>query len=1342
MPQYLIRYRPRRLVFAAVVLVLLAVGAFQIRNSFAAATAPTGGYLPGATQAGNMVIGSSYKNDTSPALRDLPITPVNFGAEKLRRDHPHLPMPHKDAPDTVVQHAFAPLAMPAPILSFDGVGFPGVSCNCSPPDTNGEVGATQYVQIVNEGYQVFNKTTGASLLGPSGITSIWSGFGGACQNGGAGDPVVLYDQLANRWLVSQFASATGGTPITDECVAVSTSSDATGSYNRYGYHLGSNFFDYPHLGVWPDGYYMSMNVFNASGTTYLGPQPFVFDRTKMLLGQVAGYQTTSGPLGSGVSPIQPADLDGSIQPTTGAAETFLGFPGSGVMNLYHYHVDWVTPANSTFTTFATPAAAAFTQLCSATGTCIPQLGTGQQLDALSDRLMYRLAYRKFASGQESLVGNYSVSSGGVAGIRWFEIRNPTAGPVTVFQESTYQPDTTWRWMGSAAMDTNGDIALGFSTSSATLKPQIRYAGRLATDPINNLSQGEAHLFDGSGAQTGSNRWGDYSDLTVDPTDDCTFYYTTEYYAADANVNWRTRIGSFKFPSCTSGGATATGTPATATTTPTFTLTPTATATAVVGCPLLTEGFESGLGVFSSVVATCVPGNCGWVPTPVPHSGTNSAFAPDQAGVSDQRLELTAPVNISAAGGTLTFWHKYTMEAGFDGGVLETSTDGGTTWTDAGPNITSGGYSGTISNNFSNPLAGRAAWTGSNGAAFTQVIVNLASYSGQSLRFRFREGTDTSVARTGWFVDDVLVSSTVPCTTVTATVTSTSVANTATATRTSTAGPTATITATTPVNTATTTATATSVLPTITLTIVLPSATATQTNVAATSTPTAVGSTATATATSLIPTITITVLPLTSTATQTRTAMVGTATTTQTAVGSTATATATSPIPTITLTIVPPSATATQTRTPITSSATPTATATTCPGSTQIFSGSITAGDPTHVDFVAVSGPPSSCATPKTCPGPSGDTNPYHYDSYTVSNSSNSPRCVTVVVNGTGCGATALQAELYQGSFDPTNLCANYLGDSGGAPVQGPVTMSVTVPANSNLVIVVEEFQPNRGCANYTVTVSNLPCSTGTATVTATSVAYTATVTATATATSMAATQTSVAATATSVPNTATVTLTPAATATPCTIRFTDVTDPTAYYYTGVYYLACHGVISGYNDGTYKPFNNTTRAQMTKIVTLAFNLALVPPPATGTFADVTSASVFYQLIETAAARGIVSGYNCGGVDPQTGQSEPCDSGRRPYFRPSDFVTRGQLAKIVVIGAGFALRNPATPTFTDVAPSNVFYPSIETAVCHGIITGYNDNTFRPNNYAFRGQIAKIVYLAVTNPLGTCPAGTPTR
>src|SRR6185369_12211450 len=159
----------------------------------------------------------------------------------------------------------------------------------------------------------------------------------------------------------------------------------------------------------------------------------------------------------------------------------------------------------------------------------------------------RLAYR-IINSVEHVVGNHSVSAGGVSGVRWFELSNVTSGTESVLQESTYQPDTTWRWMGSAAQDTDGNIAVGFSSSSASINPQIRYAGRLATDPPNTLGQGETHLFDGTGSQTG-NRWGDYSAMSVDPVDDCTFWYTTEYYLTVSDFNWRTRVGNFKFPSC-------------------------------------------------------------------------------------------------------------------------------------------------------------------------------------------------------------------------------------------------------------------------------------------------------------------------------------------------------------------------------------------------------------------------------------------------------------------------------------------------------------------------------------------------------------------------------------------------------------------------------------------------------------------------------------------------------------------------------------------------------------------------------------------------------------------------
>lgn len=544
-------------------LIFLALGATQNQTRSAAAQGP-----------GGVTVIHDFRHDVSPpvrSIRPLPIPP----ARQHQKSHLRRVSQHQNEADPVVQDFAFPAAMPSPLLNFNGIPFPGVNCNCAPPDTNGEVGLTQYVQIVNEGFQVFNKSTGASEFGPVGISTLWSGFGGVCQSNGSGDPVVLYDQLANRWLISQFA---GISVPTDECIAVSTTSDATGSYFRYGFHLGTNFFDYPKLAVWPDAYYMSMNVFNSSGTAFLGPQPFAFNRAAMLVGAAATVITPGITGGATEETYLPSDLDGSTLPPAGAPNTFVEWPSGAplVHKVFHFHVDFATPANSSFTLFTTVPAAGFTQLCPFTRNCVPQLGSTSNLDAIADRLMFRLAYRNFGD-HESVVGNYTVSSGAVAGIRWFEMRNVTSGPVTMFQQSTYQPDSTWRWMGSTAMDGSGNLALGFSASSSSINPQIRYAGRLASDPLNVLAQGETTLFAGTGSQTGtSNRWGDYSDLTVDPVDNCTFWYTQEYYATTSSFNWRTRIGSFKFPSC-GGGPIPTPT-ATNTLTPTATNTPTPTAT--------------------------------------------------------------------------------------------------------------------------------------------------------------------------------------------------------------------------------------------------------------------------------------------------------------------------------------------------------------------------------------------------------------------------------------------------------------------------------------------------------------------------------------------------------------------------------------------------------------------------------------------------------------------------------------------------------------------------------------------------------------------------------------------
>src|SRR5512133_382398 len=377
-------------------------------------TVQVSGPVPRAPQAvapgKSLIVGHSYKNDVSQALRSIPVTAPTPAGEMEASPNPRPVSNHVDRVDAARQSTqFAP-KMPGTTLNFDGIPFPGVACNCAPPDTNGEVGATQYLQIVNEGLQVFNKATGASMLGPISIVSLWNGFGGACQNSGDGDPVVLYDQLANRWVVTQFAGS--GVP-TDECIAVSQTSDATEAWFRYGFRLGSNFFDYPHLGVWPDAYYMTMNVFNSTGTAFLGPQPFAFDRAKMIAGQPATFVTTtdSAVFAPANDAMLPADLDGSIQPPAGAPAPFLMSGTASTWKLWRYHVDFAAPANSTFTLGGNLTPAGYTVLCPSTRACVPQ-PNGQRLDAIGDRGMFRLAYRRFADGHEALVGNQTVSAGG------------------------------------------------------------------------------------------------------------------------------------------------------------------------------------------------------------------------------------------------------------------------------------------------------------------------------------------------------------------------------------------------------------------------------------------------------------------------------------------------------------------------------------------------------------------------------------------------------------------------------------------------------------------------------------------------------------------------------------------------------------------------------------------------------------------------------------------------------------------------------------------------------------------------------------------------------------------
>jgi hypothetical protein len=427
-----------------------------------------------------------------------------------------------------------------------GYGFTGpagtFTPDAAPPDTNGAVGATQYVQWVNESFAVFNKSTGNAVYGPATGNTLWRGFGGPCETNNDGDPIAQYDKAANRWVMTQF-SVTGGPPYY-QCVAVSQTSDATGAYYRYAFQQ-PNFNDYPKLGVWPDGYYISYNMFQ--GNSFAGARACAMDRNQMLTGGAATQ--VCFPTSTAYGGLLPADLDGSTPPSAGSPNYFVAF-GTNSLQLWKFHVDWATPANSTFNGPSILPVAAFSEAC-AGGACIPQSGTRQLLDSLGDRLMYRLAYRNFGD-HEALVVNHSVTNASTVAVRWYELRGLSTTPA-VYQQGTYAPDANYRWMGSIAMDHVGNMALGYSVSSSTMHPSIRYTGRAAADPLGTM-QAETSVFEGLGSQTRNlDRWGDYSSMSIDPVDDCTFWYTTEYLPYDGIFNWSTRIASFSFPSC--GGST-------------------------------------------------------------------------------------------------------------------------------------------------------------------------------------------------------------------------------------------------------------------------------------------------------------------------------------------------------------------------------------------------------------------------------------------------------------------------------------------------------------------------------------------------------------------------------------------------------------------------------------------------------------------------------------------------------------------------------------------------------------------------------------------------------------------
>lgn len=423
----------------------------------------------------------------------------------------------------------------------------------APPDTTGDVGPNHYVQWVNLRYSIYTLTRGLNneitafvpVPGfPKQGNVVWQGFGGRCQTDNDGDPIVQYDQLADRWVLTQFAVS--AQPFT-QCVAVSTSPDPTGTYFRYAFSYGKSFNDYPKMSVWPDAYYISYNMFR-NGRSFTGNTVCALERDKMLIGASARQlcaNTTSG------HSLEPADLEGTTLPPAGSPNLLLSLTSTAVQ-FWRFSVNWTAGTGTLTGPTNVPGVTAFSRACGG-GACIPQPGTTTRLDSLADRLMYRLSYRKFAT-HESMVINHSVTSGTGVGIRWYELRNApgqslaTAAPV-VHQQGTFAPSNDFRWMGSAAMDKTGGIAIGYNISASNIVPSILYAYRGPADPLGTLGN-ETSALAGSGSQTGNlTRWGDYSTISVDPVDGCTMVFTTQFQPANGSFNWTTFIHSFKLSTC-------------------------------------------------------------------------------------------------------------------------------------------------------------------------------------------------------------------------------------------------------------------------------------------------------------------------------------------------------------------------------------------------------------------------------------------------------------------------------------------------------------------------------------------------------------------------------------------------------------------------------------------------------------------------------------------------------------------------------------------------------------------------------------------------------------------------
>ncbi|MDD4087424.1 MAG: T9SS type A sorting domain-containing protein [Bacteroidales bacterium] len=403
-----------------------------------------------------------------------------------------------------------------------------------PPDTEGDVGPDHYFLMINSSFAIYSKE-GIKLYGPADNSTLWDGFPGPWSSTNDGDPIVVYDEGADRWFASQFAVHTNDGSFW-ELVAISETGDPLGAWYRYAFEF--NYFnDYPKFGVWHNAYLGTFNYFNSSATSYVGGGAVALERDAMLAGDPDARMIVF-PISNSKYGILPADYDGTPPPSDEPAWfAHINRTGNKQLEIWKADINWNNPGSSTYSMQNSLVVEGF----NASVGSIPQPGTTQTLDAIGGQLMFRLQYRNFGD-YSTLVANHTVTANARASIRWYELRKTTTN-WSIYQQGTWQPDNDFRWMGSIAMNANGNIAVGYSVSSSTTYPSIRYAGRTANAPLGQFNIPETTIVEGTSSQTNVNRWGDYSTMSIDPTDDSTFWYAQMYRLGS---NWRTQFASFNF----------------------------------------------------------------------------------------------------------------------------------------------------------------------------------------------------------------------------------------------------------------------------------------------------------------------------------------------------------------------------------------------------------------------------------------------------------------------------------------------------------------------------------------------------------------------------------------------------------------------------------------------------------------------------------------------------------------------------------------------------------------------------------------------------------------------------